>query len=166
MLFGVSATRLVVIVLLGLTITFLLGRRLLAPTKTVAEQRPPPVARRERPLQADAEGAYVPGYRFAVDRFRFTGFRLRPEALVTFARTTTGAEEAAACLEALITPETIHLRCDYPQVGIVTIDGRFLTRSATDRLDTPVLSAVVTVRNASGEILYSARDSFVWHPGE
>ena len=166
MLLGVSGTRLVVIVVLGLAIAFLLGRRLLAPTKTVVEQRPPPVARRERPLQADAEGSYVPGYRFTVDRFRFTGFRLRPEALVTFARTTTGGEEPAACFEALIRADTVHLRCDYPQVGIVTIDGKFLTRSATDRLDIPVLSAIVTVRNASGEILYSARDSFVWHPGE
>jgi hypothetical protein len=51
-------------------------------------------------------------------------------------------------------------------VGIVTIDGKFLTRLATTSLDTPVLSAVVTVRSASGEIVYSARDSFVWHPGQ
>jgi hypothetical protein len=51
-------------------------------------------------------------------------------------------------------------------VGTVTIDGKFLTRLATTSLDTAVLSAVVTVRSGSGEILYSARDSFVWHPGD
>ena len=161
-----SRTRLVIIVLLGLASAFLLGRRLLAPRAPVVEQRPAPVVKREPPLQADAEGHYVPGYRFTVDRFRFTGFRLRPEAWITFARTTTGAEEPAGCFESVISATTVHLRCDYPQVGIVTIDGRFLTRSATDRLDTPVVSAVVTVRNTNGEILYSARDSFVWHPSK
>lgn len=123
------------------------------------------VERREPPLQADAEGSYLPGYRFTVGRFRFTGFSLRPDPVVTFAQTTSGTEDAAACLESRITPEAIHLRCDYPQVGTVTIDGRFLTRVATTRLDTPVLSAVVTVRAAGGETLYSARDSFLWQPG-
>src|SRR2546426_5169599 len=49
--------------------------------------------------------------------------------------------------------------------GTVTIDGKFLTRLATHSLDTAVLSAVVTVRTASGEILYSARDSFAVAPG-
>jgi hypothetical protein len=60
---------------------------------------------------------------------------------------------------------SIHLRCESPLVGIVTIEGRFLTRLATNRLDTPVVSAVVTVRSERGEVLYSARDSFVWQPG-
>ncbi|PYO60050.1 MAG: hypothetical protein DMD28_13890, partial [Gemmatimonadetes bacterium] len=98
-------------------------------------------------------------------RFQFTGFSLRPEALVTFAQRTSGVEQPAPCLEATISAVTIHLRCDYPQVGIVTIEGRFLTRLATNRLDTPAVSAVVTVRTGSGEVLYSARDSFVWNPG-
>ncbi len=101
-----------------------------------------------------------------MNRFRFTGFSLRPEALVSFAQTTAGIDQPAACFEALIRADTVHLRCDYPQVGTVTIDGKFLTRLATNSLDTAVLSAVVTVRAASGEILYSARDSFVWHPGD
>jgi hypothetical protein len=121
----------------------------------------------ERPkpaLQADAAGDYVPGYRFSVGRFRFAGFSLRPEALVSFQTTSSGAEPAS-CFEAKISAATIHLRCDYPQVGVVTIEGRFLTRLATNRLDTPVVSAVVTVRAGSGEILYSAQDAFVWHPG-
>jgi len=100
-----------------------------------------------------------------VNRFQFTGFSLRPEALVTFAQTTAGIEQQAGCFEALIRPDTVHLRCDH-QAGTVTIDGKFLTRLATHSLDAAVLSAVVTVRSASGEILYSARDSFVWHPGE
>ena len=111
---------------------------------------------RQPPLQADAEGSYVPGYPFTVNGFRFTGFSLRPEALVTF------AETIVACSEAQISAQSVHLRCDDPQVGTVTIDGRFLTRSASNRLDAAVLSAVVTVRTGSGEILYSARDSFRW----
>ncbi len=127
---------------------------------------PPPVAEsRKPPLQADAEGYYAPGYPFTVNRFRFTGFSLRPEALVTFARATGGTEQPVACLEALIRADTVHLRCDDPQVGTVTIDGRFLTRLVTDRLDVAVVSAVVTVRDGSGEVLYKARDSFEWHPG-
>jgi len=93
-----------------------------------------------------------------VNGFRFTGFSLHPEALVTFAQTT------VACVEAQISAQNVHLRCDDPQVGTVTIDGRFLTRLASNRLDAAVLSAVVTVRAGSGEVLYSARDSFRWQP--
>src|SRR5207244_7112622 len=92
---------------------------------------------------------------------RFTGFRLRPAALVTFAQTGSGAEEVAGRLEATITAVSIRLRCESPEVGTVTIEGRFLTRVATTLLDTPVVSAVVTVHAPSGEV-YSARDSFVW----
>ena len=132
------------------------------PRSTTAEQPlPPPVVKpRQPPLQADAEGYYVPGYSFTVNGFRFTGFSLRPEALVTFAQTT------VPCLEAQIGAQSVHLRCDDTQVGTVIIDGRFLTRLASNQLDAAVLSAVVTVRAGSGDILYSARDSFRWHPRE
>ena len=160
--------RLLLLVASGLAVGLVVVLRPRAPTPSNPERRlAPSVAEPRKPaLQADAEGYYVPGYRFTVNRFRFSGFSLRPEALVTFALTTAGIEQPAGCSEAVIRAETVHLRCDYPQVGTVTIDGRFLTRLATNSLDTAVLSAVVTVRTASGEILYSARDSFVWHPGE
>ena len=165
-----SGKRRLLLVLLGavgLAVGFLVVRQLRTPSPTIPKQPPPPpaVERRKPALQADAPGQYLPGYRFSVGRFRFTGFSLRPDALVTFDQSTSGTEDAAACLEATITPVRIHLRCEYPQVGIVTVEGRFLTRLATNRLDTPVVSAVVTVRAASGEVLYSARDSFVWEPG-
>jgi len=151
----------------GLAVGFLVVRRLLTPSAPIAAPppAPPAVEPRKSALQADAEGQYVPGYRFSVGRFRFTGFSLRPEALVTFAQATSGTEDVAACLEAKISAVSIHLRCEFPQVGSVTIDGRFLTRLATNRLDTPTVSAVVTIRAESGEVLYRARDSFVWEPG-
>ena len=152
--------RLLLILAFGLAIGVLVVLRPRMPTSTIPERRPaPPAEERRKPaLQADAEGSYVPGYPFTVNGFRFTGFTLHPEALVTFAQTT------VACVEAQISAQSVHLRCDDPQVGTVTIDGRFLTRLASNRLDAAVLSAVVTVRTGSGEILYSARDSFVWHP--
>ena len=152
--------RLLLILAFGLAIGVLVVLRPRMPTSTIPERRPaPPAEERRKPaLQADAEGSYVPGYPFTVNGFRFTGFTLHPEALVTFAQTT------VACVEAQISAQNVHLRCDDPQVGTVTIDGRFLTRLASNRLDAAVLSAVVTVRTGSGEILYSARDSFVWHP--
>jgi hypothetical protein len=151
---------LLVLLALGLAGAFLFVLRPRTPTSTIAEPPlPPPVVQpRQPPLQADAEGYYVPGYSFTVNGFRFTGFSLRPEPLVTFAETT------VACTEAQISPQTVHLRCDDPQVGTVTIDGRFLTRLASNQLDAAILSAVVTVRAGTGEILYSARDSFRWHP--
>ena len=164
---GKRLLALVLFVAVSLAVGFLVVRRLRTPRPTISEQPPPPpaVEPRKPALQADAEGQYVPGYRFSVGRFRFTGFSLRPEALVTFAQTTSGTEEAEPCLEARISPASIHLRCEHPQVGIVTIEGRFLTRLATNRLDTPAVSAVVTVRAENGEVLYSARDSFLWEPG-
>lgn len=159
--------RLLLLLALGLAGAILVVLRLRTPGPPLAEQPlpPPVVAPRKPPLQADAEGSYVPGYSFTVNRFRFTGFSLRPDALVTFAQTTSGTEQPVACLEALIRADTVHLRCDDPQVGTVTIDGKFLTRLVTKRLDAAVVSAVVTVRAGSGDILYRARDSFEWHPG-
>jgi hypothetical protein len=158
--------RRVFLVALALVVGALVALFLLTPPAPTPEAPPPP-PRAEAPkraLQSDAEGNYVPGYQFTVNGYRFTGFSLRPEALVTFAPTI-GTAYPAACLEAVINATTVHLRCDYPQVGTVTIDGKFLTRFATDRLDAAVLSAVVTVRSGSGDILYSARDSFLWQPG-
>src|SRR2546422_11051248 len=91
----------------------LVVRRLRTPSAPMAEQPlPPPVVEpRKSPLQADAEGYYVPGYPFTVNGFRFTGFSLRPEALVTFAQTT------VPCFEAQISAQNVHLRCDDPHVG-------------------------------------------------
>jgi hypothetical protein len=156
--------RLLVFLALGLAGAYLL-LRLRAPRPV--EQPPPPVVERpKRPLQADAEGSYVPGYGFEVNSFRFTGFSLHPEALVTFAPAIGGRDQPMGCIDALIRAETFHLRCDYPHVGTVTIDGKFLTRWVTDRADAAVASAVVTVRSGSGEILYSARDSFQWRSGD
>jgi len=158
--------RLLLVLALGIAGALLVMRRQRTPTSTTPDRRlPPPVVKPPAPpVQVDAEGSYVPGYRFTVNRFRFTGFSLRPEALVTLAQTTSGAEQAVACFEAAISVDTIHLRCDDPQVGTVTIDGKFLTRLVTTRLDAAVVTAVVTVRSGSGEILYNARDRFEWHP--
>ena len=160
-----SRKPLLLLVAVGLAVGVLVVWRLRPPTPTIPAQPPPPAVEPRKPaLQADAEGHYVPGYRFSVGRYRFTGFSLRPEALVTFAQSSS-TEQAAGCLVATISTVTIRLRCDYPQVGIVTIEGRFLTRLVTNRLDTPAVLAVVTVRAGSGEVLYSAQDSFVWQAG-
>ena len=157
--------RLLLLVALGLAVGLVVVLRPRTPPPANPVPRPAPPVEKPRPaLQADAAGYYVPGYRFAVNRFRFSGFSLRPEALVSFAQTSAGIDQPAPCVDALIRADTVHLRCDYPQLGTVSIDGKFLTRLATSSLDAAVLSAVVTVRSPSGDILYSARDSFVWHP--
>lgn len=132
--------------------------RLPSPPPPAPPPPPPPAERRGPPLQADAEGTYRPGYRFTVGRFRFAGFSLRPEPLVFF------GSQAAGCEQANITPTALRVSCAYPQVGVVTIDGRFLTRAATGRLDTPVVTALITVRSVRGDITYRARDSFTWEP--
>jgi hypothetical protein len=164
----VRRKRLVWLVAVGLAVGALVVLQR-APSSSPGPEAPAaarPTEPRKAALQADAEGYYVPGYQFTVNRLRFTGFRLRPEALVTFTETTGGAEQPLACLDVVIRADTVHLRCDDPQLGTVTVDGRFLTRLATNRLDTAVLAAVVTVRTGSGEILYRARDSFKWHPSD
>lgn len=131
-----------------------------APAPTVVEQpkAPPPPP---RPLQSEAEGYYEPSYKFSVADRRFTRLTLRPEPFVTFSRV--GTRQEAGCADARIGPDAVHLRCELDRVGMVTIDGRFTSRFVTDRLDTPVLSALITVSNTRGEILYRARDSFRWH---
>jgi hypothetical protein len=137
--------------------------RLQAPAPVVTEQPnaalPPPPP---RPLQSDAEGYYEPGYQFTVSDRRFTRLTLRPEPFVTFSRV--GTRQEAGCEDARIGPDAVHLRCELDRVGMVTIDGRFTSRFVTSRLDTPVLSAVITVTSTRGETLYRARDAFVWHP--
>ena len=94
-------TRLLLLVAFGLAVGFF-ALLLRTPTSTNPEQAPPPPVEEPRKpaLQADAEGYYVPGYRFTVNRFQFTGFSLHPEALVTFAQTTAGIEQSAGCFEA------------------------------------------------------------------
>jgi len=164
-----SRNRLLFIVALAVAGGTFVTLRLRSPTTSLPEKPAPPAPRVERPkpmLQSEAEAHYVPGYEFTVNGYRFTGFSLRPEALVAFASATAGAKDREPCSEARITAATVHLRCDFPREGTVTIDGRFLTRLATSRLDAAVLSAVVTVRNGNGDVLYSARDAFVWHQAQ
>src|SRR2546428_13859933 len=92
-------TRLLLLVAFGLAVGFF-ALLLRTPTSTNPEQPPPPPVEEPRKpaLQADAEGYYVPSYRFTVNRFQFTGFSLRPEALVTFAQTTAGSSSRRAAL--------------------------------------------------------------------
>jgi len=158
--------RRVFLILLGIVSTAVLAFvvwALLLPTPPAA--KPPPVATRpKQPLQADAEGYYVPGYNFTVGYYRFAGVTLRPETYLTFSQTSTGTRREIGCADAVIRSDGIQLRCDDDKIGNVSVDGRFLTRVATSRLDAPVLSAVVTIRSPGGEIRYRARDSFAWHP--
>ena len=86
---------------------------------------------------------------------------LRPEPFVTFRRV--GTRQEAGCADARVGPDAVHLRCELDRVGMVTIDGRFSSRFVTNRLDAPVLSALITVTNTRGEVIYRARDSFRWH---
>ena len=150
--------------LIGLAVVGFVAWALLTPLPPAAEKAPPPTKRPAGPLQADAEGYYVPGYNFSIGYFRFSRITLHPETYLTFSQTTTGTRHEIGCADAGIRADGIQLRCDDDQIGTVTVEGRFLTRVATSRLDTPVLSAFVTVRNRHGEVAYRARDSFVWHP--
>ncbi|SRR6266568_4170691 len=159
---------LVLLIGLGLVAAILVALVLWTPAPPVAEQptAQPPAAAPKTTLQADAAGSYVPSYRFGVNGFRFTSITLRPDPFVTFVRSSAGTTQEVACLEVTIRTESVHLRCDDPQVGTVIIDGRFLTRVATSRLEAPALSAVVMVRSGSGDVLYRARDAFQWRPAE
>src|SRR5258708_5508822 len=84
---------------------------------------PPQPAKPKKPLQADAEGHYVPGYSFSVNRYRFTGFTLHPDPYATFVNMS--GDGSVYCQEAVINATAFRLRCDDPQMGVVTIKGRF-----------------------------------------
>src|SRR5437879_12502834 len=108
--------RVLLLVAFGLAVGLLVVLRPRAPTPTKPQQRPapPPVEEPLKPaLQADAEGYYAPGYRFAVNRFRFAGFSLRPEALVNFAQPTAGIVQQEACLDVLMMEHIRYLICVY-----------------------------------------------------
>ena len=158
-------------VVVGVGVLALLGAgaivimRLPAPAPVVTEQPappeepPPPPA---RPLQAEAEGYYVPSYMFTVSDRRFTRLTLRPEPFVTFSRP--GIRDEVGCADARITAAAAHLRCEFERVGIVvSIEGQFPQRSVTSHLDAPVLNATITVTNTRGETVFRARESFLWH---
>src|SRR5439155_1335380 len=106
---------------------------------------PPPPNPPPRPLQSEAEGYYEPTYQFTVSDRRFTRLTLRPEPFVTFSRI--GTRQEVGCEDARIGQDAVHLRCEFERVGVVTIDGRFTSRYVTSSLDTPVLSAVITITN-------------------
>jgi hypothetical protein len=122
-------------------------------------EEPPPAPRQ---IQSEVEGYYEPNYKFTVSDRRFIRVTLRPEASLTFARV--GTKENVGCADARIGQTAVYLRCALESAGLlVTIDGRFASRYASDRLDMPVLSALITVTNTRGEVQYRARDSFYWH---
>ena len=134
------------------------------PPAPVVEQPPAAAAPPPRPLQADAEGYYEPGYQFSVADRRFTRLTLRPDPSIRFVRT--GTRQEYGCSDVTITPQIVRMICDIERVGTMTIDGRFVTRVATTAMDAPAISALLTVRNMRGEVVYSARDNFVWRPPE
>ena len=154
---------LVLVVLVGAGVfAFLL---LSAPTPVVTAQpeapppEPPPPP--PRPLQSEVEGYYEPSYKFTVFDRRFTRLTLRPNPSVTFSRV--GSRQEVPCEDARIGQDAVRLRCTLEPYGVVTVEGRFPSRYATSKLDMPVLSALITVTNARGEVQYRARDSFLWH---
>lgn len=155
--------RWLLLLVLVVVVGFVVWALFILPAPTVTEAPKP--AAPSRPLQADAEGYYEPGYQFTLsDGLRFTRITLHPETFVTFTRS--GTKREAGCLDPVIKADVVQLRCELDRVGTVVIDGRFLTRYTTTKLDTPVLSAFVTVRNVRGETVYRARDSFTWHAPE
>jgi hypothetical protein len=120
----------------------------------------------EQPLQSNEEGYYIPSNKFRVTGFQFEGFALHPDPLVLFASVTDSVEHPSSrCDDATISSDTIHLRCLYESLGAVSIDGNFLVKNAIGRMDTAVVSAVVTVRS-NGQVLHQGRDSFIWILGE
>ena len=156
-------SRIILVALGAVAVLLVVLMLVLPPPPPPPPPAPPPRVEAKRALQSDVEGRYVPGYEFEVNGYRFSGFSLRPEAFVMYA-SAAGSKDQEGCSEARISAATVHLRCDFPRQGTLTIDGNFLTRFATSRLDAAVLSAMVTVRTGSGEVVHSARDSFVWHP--
>jgi len=84
------------VVVLALVVGFVVWALFINPAPTVTEQPKAPVARPQRPLQADAEGYYEPGYRFTLSGVRFTRLTLRPEPFVTFTRTVQNKRRAVS----------------------------------------------------------------------
>ena len=86
--------------LIGLAVVGFVAWALLTPLPPAAEKAPPSAKRPPGPLQADAEGYYVPGYNFSIGYFRFSRITLHPETYLTFSQTTTGTRHEIGCADA------------------------------------------------------------------
>lgn len=158
-------------IIIGVIVLALLGAGafvvLTLTTATPVATQPPPPPPPEppppppRPLQSEVVGYYEPNYKFSVFDRRFIRLTLRPNASVTFARP--GTRQEYECEDAQIGRDRLHLRCALEPYGQVTIEGGFPARYVTAKLDMPVVSALITVTNTRGEVVYRARDSFYWH---
>jgi hypothetical protein len=158
-------TRLIVLILVALAAGgFWVGSRLAEPPVVpgyVPFSTPDP-----HRLQADEEGYYIPDDQFTVRAFQFNGFSLRPDPLVIFSKVKDSVEHPSLrCQNVRASGDSLHLVCEYPQLGTVMIDGTFPIREAEDRAPGPRFVGLVTV-NRDGRTLYRKQHSFVFTMGE
>ncbi len=116
-------------------------------------------------------GFYYPREPVTVAEYHIEGLGLAPYPHVVW---DSGGGQGApeACSERLVVRDTLHLLCEVPAIGTVTIDGRFLvTRVAggivvkrvrgENGAEVDVLDALVKV-SRGGETLYSKRQRFAY----
>src|SRR5207245_9061813 len=94
-------------------------------------EKPRPPAPPPRPLQADAEGYYEPGYQFSLSGLQFTRLTLHPETYVTFVRS--GTRHEAGCVDRVIRTDRVQRRCNRGRVGTVTGHDTFTYRQRSAR---------------------------------
>ncbi len=132
-------------------------------------------ASRSRTLE-DLDGFYFLRDTLSVGGYKIIALALAPRVALIKEDSTGHQDTSRDCAEAIVRPDTVHLRCELPPVGVVTIDGKFLvTRTANgvvytlgpgqsdDAVDE--LSALVTVSRDNTPI-HSARHNFTFRLGE
>ncbi len=131
-----------------------LGCRPSAPRSSGADSIPVSVARadtsRPRKTPFDATGYYFPTEPIIVGDYEVAFLHIDSTSSVILLRDSANSAPVA-CRDAVVSPDTLHLKCDDPALGAVTFDGSFVEkRGSFDAPDidpgiTLVLSATTTV---------------------
>ena len=136
-----------------------LGCRPSAPRSSGADSIPVSVVRvdtnQPRKIRFEATGYYFPTEPILVGDYEVAFLHIDSSSSVILLRDSTNSA-SVTCRDAVVSPDTLHLKCDDPALGAVTFDGSFIEkRGSFDAPDidpgiTLVLAATTTVQLGGG----------------
>jgi hypothetical protein len=124
----------------------------------------------------DLDGFYFLRDTVSILGYKIIALGLAPRVALIKEDSTGHQDTSPDCAEVLVSSDTVHLRCELPPIGVVTIDGKFLVPRVANGVvvtvgpgqsvdDVDELSAILTVTRNNARI-HSARHNFTFQLGE